>query len=133
MGSGIRLNGHVMRRIVQSSLLSVILSVALAIASVAMGLSHGTSRAYDPEMEAFIAAGGLPADICNDIDSAPHTAAMDCVFCLSACGGVLPDFSQSVCAAPRIFAVRFTAAAENATPRLVRDPSRSLRGPPVIL
>ena len=114
-----------------SAFLSVIFSMIIAIASVGMGSMHGAVQASDAQMEAFVAAGGSPADICGDAGHAPKTATMDCIFCLSAYGGVLPDVARSVQMLPHVVTASFTAAAENAAARMVRDSSRSPRGPPV--
>jgi len=114
-----------MRHPFVSSLIAIILAVILAIATVAMGPMHGAATASDVR-QASLTVGGAAPQICGD--TTPGRAAKtDCVFCLWACGGVLPDIAGTVLFVPRFLAASFTARAENRAVRTVMDPARIQR------
>lgn len=100
----------------------------LTVAFVATGLAH---RVPTAEMEAWVVAGGDPADLCGGKDGSGDMLHGDCPACHIAGAMMLPDPAPSVRAADLVFVAEVVAPRESRALRHLDDPTRASRGPPL--
>ena len=109
-----------------------LLVVVLAVAFVASGLSHRMPSPDDVALQSFILAGGDVADLCVDADGDGLTAQMDCPACHIKTAADLPKMEQVVRIADLVFVAKVVAPCESRALRMVLDPARGLRAPPLV-
>ncbi|KAJ55728.1 hypothetical protein ACMU_13660 [Actibacterium mucosum KCTC 23349] len=107
----------------------------LALFVVAVSLAGGTHRIsltqQDPEIAAYVAAGGSIHDLCLGLDSDEAAIASGCPFCILAAGAVLPAITHSapLAVAPATRLRRPLARrTQSGAPRHIRPP---VRAPPL--
>ncbi|MBY8976837.1 hypothetical protein KHP62_13520 [Rhodobacteraceae bacterium NNCM2] len=112
-------------------LLKHLIVVALTFAMAVSGFAHRiAAKDLDPALFSYVQAGGSSAELCGQVDEAPHEALQSCKACRLAGAAILPGFDPLITmpfaalAAPRIE----TRCALLPPPQL--DHARAVRAPP---
>ncbi|RKF15031.1 hypothetical protein D6850_09245 [Roseovarius spongiae] len=105
---------------------------ALCLAFAAGGFAHRvTTPLPDADLAAYVAAGGLPSDLCGAAGDAEGAAARGCSLCVMAGLALLPARSAGLRALGTVSA-RLAAPRQPTLRRAARrDPSRAVRAPPL--
>lgn len=105
--------------------------LALLVAFATAGLSHrAASQLPDPDLVAYVQAGGALSDICGDADGGAHLGASTCEACRLVGVAVLPEWAgiSAPAFASRDMAHRPLPRSAMASAGL--EFSRTARGPP---
>lgn len=109
--------------------------VILALLAVALAFGSGMRAdppSADPQLAAFLAAGGSLADICHDAGMDKAAPGRHCAFCPATVASLLPEpGGLRLLAETRILAEIVHPAELRAASR-PRDPAVSPRGPPTL-
>lgn len=106
----------------------LLLVLALSVALVATGFAHHAPSAQDEALVAYALSGGALDDLCGDDETA---AGQDCPACQIVSGTMLPDSVTSIHAADLIFVAKVVAPRASRAVRVVLDPARGMRAPPL--
>lgn len=109
----------------------IALMLALTFALVGIGFAHRVPHEADAGKVAFLLAGGTLDDVCHD-GGDDGKATGDCPACHLQAAMMVPDATPSVRAADLVFVAKVVAPRESRAARMVRDPARGLRAPPVV-
>ena len=106
--------------------------VLLTLAFVATGFAHRMPSADDLAQQSYVLAGGDLSGLCGDADGDGLPDHIDCPAC-HLTGNAPPPAAPPALqdAAPRLLAT-VTAPRESHALRMVRDPARGLRAPPLV-
>lgn len=107
------------------------LMFALTVALVAAGSGHRVPSANDAMIEAFVLSGGSLADLCADTDGNGLPDHGDCPACHIVASADLPEADLTLRDADLAFVAKVVAPRESRALRLVLDPARGLRAPPL--
>jgi hypothetical protein len=113
------------------TLLRLILVSAIVIAFVATGFLHRIPLAADSSLQAFVLAGGELADLCADTDGDGLPDPGDCPACQIVASADLPKANLTFHAADLAFVASVVAPRESRAVRMVLDPARGMRAPPL--
>lgn len=108
--------------------------VILAMFVAALALGGGMRPAQgpsDPQLAAFLAAGGSLSDICHD-SGMEKMAAGHCQFCNTVPATVLPAPGRFCRTAESLIIAEVVHPAEIRAASRARDPAVSPRGPPIL-
>jgi hypothetical protein len=107
------------------------LVVAFAIALIATGFGHRIPSQADAAVEAYVLAGGDLADLCAgaDVDGLPDHG--DCPACHIVATAELPEASLTLHDADLVFVAKVVAPRQSRAVRMVLDPARGMRAPPL--
>jgi len=108
----------------------IALMLALTFALVGIGFAHRLPHEGDAGKLAFLMAGGTLDDVCHD-GGDDGIAKGDCPACHLQAAMILPEALPSARAADLVFVAKVVAPRESRAARMVRDPARGLRAPPV--
>lgn len=116
----------------RNRLSGLVLLAALTLALLATGFGHRMPNAEAAALEAYALATGLPVDLCGDFDGdAKGMAQADCPVCHIVAVATPPAADLALRDADLILIATVVAPRENRAARMVRDPARGLRAPPV--
>lgn len=107
--------------------------VILAMLAVTLAFGSGLRAAplsADPQIAAFLAAGGSLADICHDTGTDKAAPRQHCAFCPVAVASLLPEPGGFSLLAERRIHAEIVHPAEIRAAARARDPAVSPRGPP---
>lgn len=107
------------------------LVAALTLALVATGFGHRAPSAGDQLLAAYALAGGDLADLCGDIDGDGVADRGDCPACHISANAALPENAPALRRADLIHVATVVAPRESRALRVVRDPARGKRAPPL--
>lgn len=114
-------------KIIRQLFLLAVLTVAL----VATGFGHRLATADNPELQAYLGAGGELSQLCADADAPGRPAHGDCPACHIVAGADLPPRSSDLRDADLLLVATVIAPQESRAVRQVLDPARGLRAPPL--
>jgi hypothetical protein len=118
-------------RISLSSLRRLALLVAVTVALVATGYAHRMPSGNDVLFEAYVLAGGDLSDLCGDSGGDGMPDHGDCPAC-HIVGCALPVRTDlPLHDADLVFVAKIVAPRESRALRVVLDPARGLRAPPL--
>lgn len=103
----------------------------LTLALVATGFAHRMPTVQDALLQSYVLAGGDLADLCADTDGDGLADHDDCPACHIAATADLPDAGLTFHDADIAFVAKVVAPRENRAVRVVLDPARGLRAPPL--
>jgi hypothetical protein len=109
----------------------IVLIFALTVALVAAGYGHRMPSANDSMIEAFLLSGGSLADLCADTNGDGLPDHGDCPACHIVASAGLPDAGLTFHEADLAFVAKVVAPRENRAVRVVLDPARGMRAPPL--
>jgi hypothetical protein len=109
----------------------LLLIAAISVALVATGFSHRSPSLDDTALQAFMMSGGDLADLCSDADGDGRGDHLDCPACHISATADLPHTEFGLHDADLIFVAHVVAPRESRAVRIVLDPARGLRAPPL--
>ena len=104
---------------------------AFAIALTVTGFGHRIPSQADAAEQAYVLAGGDLADICGDIDGDGLPDHADCPACHIVATADLPASNLTLHDADLAFVAKVVAPRESRAVRVVLDPARGMRAPPL--
>lgn len=113
------------------SLRRLALLAVLTVALVATGFAHRMPSTDDASLTAYVLAGGDLAELCGDLDGDGLPDHSDCPACQITGNADLPPASLTLRAADLAFVAQVVAPRESRAVRMVLDPARGLRAPPL--
>jgi hypothetical protein len=120
-----------MMRRVFAPLQRLFLVAALAVALVATGFAHRVASPDDASLQAFLLAGGDLGDLCADADGDGVPDHGDCPACHIVAAVDLPSTTLGLRDADLVFVAAVVAPRESRAVRVVLDPARGMRAPPL--
>jgi len=119
-------------RALASSLGFSSLVLALAIALTMIGFAHRAApTAMTPELEAYVAAGGVLSDICGTFDGEGVPVAFDCEACRIT-DNVIHSRMYGIAPAELTETLALAFVAKRIAERKELDPARLTRAPPQV-
>lgn len=109
----------------------LVLMLALIVALVATGFGHRIPSSNDSMIEAFVLSGGSLADLCADTDGNGLPDHGDCPACHIVASADLPEADLTLRDADLAFVAKVVAPRESRALRMVLDPARGMRAPPL--
>ena len=108
-----------------------VLVTVMTLALVATGFAHRIPTAQDAMIQSYVLAGGDLADLCADTngDGLPDHA--DCPACHIVASAELLDADLTLHDADLAFVAKVVAPRESRALRMVLDPARGMRAPPL--
>lgn len=111
-------------------LIGILLVLVLAVSTAALGFAHRMPSENDRAVAALAAAGIDISDFCGDeFDGAKP---IHCPACHLVAGAILPDPMPEMRDAELRLVAEVAAPRESRAIRMVLDPVRGLRGPPIV-
>ena len=111
----------------------LMIAVALFVAMASSSLAHRFASGSDTEnLNAYLAAGGTYADICDDGGLGGRNAGQSCDACRLVDGAALPPLAASCAVTHAVILATNAAFAALRPPAFVPDPSRPVRAPPLV-
>lgn len=108
-----------------------LLVAALAIALVAVGFSHTAPSSDDAALQSFVLSGGDLADLCRDANGDGLPDHQGCPACHIVATSDVPNVDLTFKAADLAFVSKVVAPRESRALRMVLDPARGMRAPPL--
>ena len=103
----------------------------LTFALVATGFAHRIPTVQDAFLQSYVLAGGSLADLCADIDGDGLADHGDCPACHIVASADLPDAGLTFHDADLAFVAKVISPRESRAVRVVLDPARGMRAPPL--
>lgn len=105
----------------------------LACSMLATGFAHRVPAVAQAAFQAYVLAGGVAADLCIARTGAggDRHAPDPCPVCHLMGSAVLPDATPGIRDADLTFLAHMVLPCESRALRMVRDPARGLRAPPL--
>ena len=113
------------------SLRRLVLLAVLSLSLVATGFAHRMPSTDDAALAAYAMSGGDLADLCGDLDGDGLPDHGDCPACQIAGSADLPPNALTLRDADLAFVAKVFAPRESRALRMVLDPARGLRAPPL--